>query len=121
MQFDKQGRRITSYGQMSMLIPKKRGRGRPRKLETAILEKIATSKPANVSQLVPKKRGRGRPRKYPAESENEATIKLNYIAGVKEKLKLLETIVSSYKEIERIDKETLKNVDKFCALVHNSK
>ena len=87
MQFDKQGTRIPSFGQMSMLIPKKRGRGRPRK--------------------------------YPAKSENEATIKPNYIAGVKAKLKLLETIVSAYKEIEKTDKETQKNVEKFCALVYN--
>lgn len=152
MQFDRQGRRITSFGQMSMVVQKKRHRGRPSKLETAILDKIATIKPANVSSLIPKKRGRGRPRKYPVESENdaatkpsnvslllpkkrgrgrprkytvesenEATIKPNYIAGVKEKLKLLEAIVSAYKEIEKIDKETQKNVEKFCALVHNSK
>jgi len=119
MQFDKQGTRIPSFGQMSMLIPKNRGRGRPRKLETVMLDKTATSKPANIFPLLTKKRGRGRPRKYPAKSENEATIKPNYIAGVKAKLKLLETIVSAYKEIEKTDKETQKNVEKFYALVYN--
>jgi len=40
---------------------------------------------------------------------------------IKEKLKLLETITNGYKEIQRLDKDTQKNVEKLCAMIHNSK
>ena len=149
MQFDKQGRRIPSMSQVSMLMAKKRVRGRPKKL-IAEFENQVTSNPASASLLLPKKRGRGRPRKYPLESDtettskpdstfllkkrgrgrprknpiesdNKVTIKPNYISDVKEKLKLLETILGGYKEIQKIEKETQKNVEKFCILANNSK
>jgi len=124
----------------------KRGRGRPRKLDTAELDKIALNKPANDYPLFQQKRGRGRPRKNsielqskPAgdfliqkrsrgrprknlvESDIPVNLKENYISDVKEKLKLLETITDGYREIERIDKDTQKNVEKLCAMMHNSK
>ncbi len=106
MQFDKQGRRIPSMSQVSMLMAKKRVRGRPKKL-IAEFENQVTSNPASASLLLPKKRGRGRPRKNPIESDNKVTIKPNYISDVKEKLKLLETITNGYKKIERLDQNML--------------
>ena len=122
----------------------KRGRGRPRKLDTSELDKIALSEPAgdfliqkrgrgrprkNSMELQSKpagdfliqKRSRGRPRKNLVESDIPVNLKENYISDVKEKLKLLETITNEYREIERIDKETQKNVEKLCAMMHNSK
>ncbi len=144
MEFDEQGNRVSSYGQL--LVMPKRGRGRPRKLDTAELDKIALNKPANDYPPFQQKRGRGRPRKNPIESQSkpagdfliqkrgrgrprrntvESDIQINlkekYISDVKEKLKLLETITNGYREIERIDKETQKNVEKLCAMTHNSK
>ncbi len=174
MDFDERGNRVSGYGQL--LVMSKRGRGRPRKLDTTELDKIALSKPANDFPLFQQKRGRGRPRKNPVEAENQVPSKLattlqslqkrgrgrprknpielqskpagdfliqkrsrgrprknlvesdipvnlkeNYISDVKEKLKLLETITNGYREIERIDKETQKNVEKLCAMMHNSK
>ncbi len=167
MNFDKRGVRISRYDQL--LVMSKRGPGRPKKLDTAELDKIALSRSAHdfplfqqkrgrgrprknpieqQTQSIPagdfliQKRGRGRPRKNPVESENQApnkqaatllslqkrgrgrprknpveskiqiNLKENYISDVKEKLKLLETITNGYREIERIDKETRKNVEK---------
>jgi len=100
------------------LFQKKRGRGRPRKNP---IEQQTQSKPANDLLLFQQKRGRVRPRKNPVESEIQINLKKNYISDIKEKLKLLETITNGYKEIERIDKETQKNVEKLCAMIHNSK
>jgi len=148
----------------------KRGRGRPRKLDTAELDKVALSEPANdyppfqqkrdtteldnitlskpandyplfqqkrgrgrprknsmelqskpAGDFLIQKRGRGRPRKNLVESDIPVNLKENYISDVKEKLKLLETITDGYREIERIDKDTQKNVEKLCAMMHNSK
>jgi len=96
----------------------KRGRGRPRKNP---IEQQTQSKPANNLPLFQQKRGRGRPRKNPVESEIQKNLKENYILDIKENLKLLETITNGYREIERIDKETQKNVEKLCALMRNSK
>jgi len=96
----------------------KRGRGRPRKNP---IEQQTQSKPANDLPLFQQKRGRGRPRKNPVESEIQKNLKENYILDIKENLKLLETITNGYREIERIDKETQKNVEKLCALMRNSK
>ena len=133
MDFDKRGNRVSNYGQL--LVMSKRGRGRPKKLDTAELDKIALSKPANDFPLFQQKRGRGRPRKNPIEPSKPASdflikkrrgrprknpvepdipvnLKENHISDVKEKLKLLETITNGYREIERIDKETRKNVEK---------
>jgi len=200
MDFDERGNRISGYGQL--LVMSKRGRGRPRKLDTTELDKIALSKPANDFPLFQQKRGRGRPRKNPieqqtqskpasdfliqkrgrgrprknpidqqtqskpasdfliqkrgrgrprknpieqqtqskpasdfliqkhgrgrtrknpVESEIQINLKENYILDVKEKLKLLETITNGYREIERMDEATQKNVEKLCAMMHNSK
>jgi len=94
----------------------KRGRGRPRKNP---IEQQTQSEPAG--DFLIHKRGRGRPRKNPVETENQMNLKEDYISDVKEKLKLLETITNGYREIERIDKETQKNVEKLCAMMHNSK
>ena len=168
MDFDERGNRVSGYGQL--LVMSKRGPGRPKKLDTVKLDKIAVSKPANDFPLFQQKRSRGRPRKNPVEAENQVPSKLadtlqslqkrgrgrprknpielqskpagdfliqkrgrvdprknlvesdipvnlkeNYISDVKEKLKLLETITNGYREIERIDKETQKNVEKLCA------
>ncbi len=163
MDFDERGNRVSSYGQL--LVMSKRGRGRPKKLDMAELDKIALSKPANDFPLFQQKRGRGRPRKNPVEPENQVPSKIvttlqslqkrgrgrprknpiepskpasdflikkrrgrprknpvepdipvnlkeNHISDVKEKLKLLETITNGYREIERIDNETRKNVEK---------
>jgi len=90
------------------------------KLDTAELDKIALSKPANDLPMFQQKRGRGRPRKNPVESEIQIDLKENYILDIKENLKLLETITNGYREIERIDKETQKNVKKLCDLMHNA-
>jgi len=166
MDFDERGNRVSSYGQL--LVMSKRGPGRPKKLDTAELDKIALSKPANDFPLFQQKRGRGRPRKNPielqskpandfplfqqkrgrgrprknpielqskpagdfliqkrsrgrprknpVESDIPVNLKENYISDVKEKLKLLETITNGYREIERIDKETQKNVEKLCGM-----
>jgi len=100
------------------LFQQKRGRGRPRKNP---IEQQTQSKPANDLPLFQQKRGRGRPRKNPVESEIQKNLKENYILDIKENLKLLETITNGYREIERIDKETQKNVKKLCALMRNSK
>jgi len=151
MNFDEQGNRVSGYGQL--LVMSNRGRGRPRKLDTAELDKVALRKldtaeldkvalnePANDCPPFQQKRGRGRPRKNPielqskpagdfliqkrgredprknlVESDIPVNLKENYISDVKEKLKLLETITNGYREIERIDKETQKNVEKLCA------
>ncbi len=88
----------------------KRGRGRPRKYP------IEQNK--SYSPLL-QKRGRGRPRKV--EPEIQVKLKENNILDIKEKLKLLETITNGYKEIERIDKETQKNLKKLCIMTHNKK
>ncbi len=175
MNFDERGIRIPRYDQL--LVMSKRGPGRPKKLDTAELDKIALNKHAATllslqkrgrgrprknpieqqTQSIPagdfliqkrgrgrprknpvesenqapnkqaatvlslQKRGRGRPRKNPVESENQINLKEKYISDVKEKLKLLETITNGYREIERMDKETQKNVGKLCAMMHNSK
>ena len=144
MDFDERGNRVSGYGQL--LVMSKRGPGRPKKLDTAELDKIALSKPANDCPPFQQKSGRGRPRKNPVELQSKpagdfliqkrsrgrprknlvesdipVNLKENYISDVKEKLKLLETITNGYREIERIDKETQKNVEKLCAMMHNSK
>jgi len=144
MNFDEQGNRVSGYGQL--LVMSNRGRGRPRKLDTAELDKITLNEPANDCPPFQQKRGRGRPRKNPielqskpagdfliqkrgresprknlVESDIPVNLKENYISDVKEKLKLLETITNGYREIERIDKETQKNVEKLCAMMHTSK
>jgi len=98
------------------LVEQKRGRGRPRKNP---IEQQTQSKPKDLP-LLQQKRGRGRPRKT-VESEVQIKPKENCILDIKEKLKLLETITNGYREIERIDKETQKNVEKLCAMIHNSK
>jgi len=147
MDFNKQGKKISNNAQlllMSMRVPdrpkldtaeldkialnktandlplfqQKRGRGRPRKNP---IDQQTQRKTANDLPLFQQKRGRGRPRKNPIESEIQMNRKENYILDIKENLKLLETIINGYKEIERIDKETQKNVEKLCALMHNSK
>jgi len=144
MDFDEQGRRTSSYDQL--LVMSERGRGRPKKLDTTELDQIALSKPAD--DFLIQKRGRGRPRKNPieqqtqskpaddfliqkrgreitrknpAESEIQINLKENYILDIKEKLKLLEIITNGYREIERIDEATQKNVEKLCVMMHNSK
>jgi len=146
MEFNKQGKRLSSNAQL--LVMSMRDPDRP-KLDTVELDKIALSKPANdlpvfqqkrgrgrprknpiVQQTQSKeandlpvfqqKRGRGRPKKNPVESEIQINLKENYILDIKENLKLLETIINGYREIERIDKETQKNVKKLCALMHNA-
>jgi len=143
MDFNQQGRRISSNAQM--LLMSVRDQDRP-KFDTAELDKIALSKPNDVP-LLQEKRGRGRPRKNSIEQtqskpndvpllqekrgrgrprktvESEIKIKLkeNHSFDIKEKLKLLETITNGYREIQRLDKETQKNVEKLCAMIHNSK
>jgi len=97
------------------LLEEKRGRGRPRK--NPIEQQI---KPANDVSLLEEKRGRGRPRKI-VELEIQTKLKENHIVDINEKLKLLETITNGYREIQRLDKETQKNVEKLCAMIHNSK
>lgn len=120
MEFDRQGRRIPRISQLSLLMTKKRRPGRPRKYDVES-DKEVTSKPNNISVLLTKRRGPGRPRKYEtSESHKEATIKLDKITDVKTKLKLLEKMLTAYKEIEKIEKENQKNIEKFCSLVHSS-
>jgi len=97
----------------------KRGRGRPRKNPVESENQDPNKQAATL--LSPQKRGRGRPRKNPVESEIQINLKENYISDIKEKIKLLETITNGYMEIERMDKETQKNVEKLCAMMHNSK
>ena len=118
MNFNKQGKRLSRNAQL--LVMSMRDPDRP-KLDTTKLDRIALSKEANDLPLFQQKRGRGRPRKNPVESEIQINLKENYISDIKEKLKLLETITNGYREIERIDKETQKNVEKLCALMRNSK
>jgi len=96
------------------LLEEKRGRGRPRK--NPIEQQI---KPANDVPLLEEKRCRGRPRKT-VELEIQTKLKENHIVDINEKLKLLETITNGYREIQRLDKETQKNVEKLCAMIHNS-
>jgi len=145
MDFNRQGRRLSSNAQLLLmsvheqekpkfdttvldritlsksdndvpLIQEKRGRGRPRKNPIEQTESI----PDNDVPLIQEKRGRGRPRKI-IEPEIQTKLKENNILNIKEKLKLLETITNGYKEIERLDQETQKNVEKLCAMIHNSK
>ncbi len=143
MDFNQQGRRISSNAQMLLMSVRDQDRA---KLDTAELDKIALSKPKDV-QLLQEKRGRGRPRKNSieqtqskpkdvpllqekrgrgrprktVESETQIKLKENHMLDIKKKLKLLETITNGYREIQRIDKETQKNVEKLCAMIHNSK
>ena len=117
MEFSKQGKKLSSNAQL--LLMSMRDPDRP-KLDTATLDKIALSKPAHDLPLFQEKRGRGRPRKNTVESEIQIDLKENYILDIKENLKLLEIITNGYREIERIDKETQKNVKKLCALMHNA-
>ena len=117
MDFNTHGKRISSNAQL--LLMSMREPDRP-KFDTVELDKIAQSKPDNDVPLLQEKRGRGRPRKT-VELEIKTKLKENYIVDIKEKLKLLETITNGYKEIERIDKETQKNLEKLCAIIHNSK
>jgi len=111
-------------------LPEKRGRGRPRK-------NPVENKPFDLTSL-PEKRGRGRPRKNPVEnkpfdllslqksgiknpveSKIQINLKEDYILDVKEKLELLEIITNGYKEIQRIDQETRKNIKKLCSMINN--
>ena len=144
MDFNTHGKRISSNAQL--LLMSMREPDRP-KFDTVELDKIAQSKPDNDVPLLQEKRGRGRPRKNPIEQQSKPVkdspllqekrgrgrprktveleiktkLKENYIVDIKEKLKLLETITNGYKEIERIDKETQKNLEKLCCIIHNSK
>jgi len=144
MDFNTHGKRISSNAQL--LLMSMREPDRP-KFDSVELDKIALSKPDNDVPLLQEKRGRGRPRKNPieqtqskpddvpllqekrgrgrprktVESEIQIEIKENHSVDIKEKLKLLETITNGYKEIQRLDKETQKNVEKLCAMIHNSK
>ena len=144
MDFNQQGRRISSNAQLLLMSIHDQDR---QKFDTIELDKIALSKSVDDVPLLEPKRGRGRPRKNPieqtqskpndvpllqekrsrgrpkkiVESEIQIKIKENYNLDIKEKLKLLETITNGYKEIQRIDKETQKNVEKLCAMIHNSK
>ena len=144
MDFNQQGRRISSNAQLLLMSIHDQDR---QKFDTIELDKIALSKSVDDVPLLEPKHGRGRPRKNPieqtqskpndvpllqekrsrgrpkkiVESEIQIKIKENYNLDIKEKLKLLETITNGYKEIQRIDKETQKNVEKLCAMIHNSK
>ncbi len=144
MDFNQQGRRISSNAQLLLMSIHDQDR---QKFDAVELDKIALSKSVDDVPLLEPKRGRGRPRKNPieqtqskpndvpllqekrsrgrpkkiVESEIQIKIKENYNLDIKEKLKLLETITNGYKEIQRIDKETQKNVEKLCAMIHNSK
>ncbi len=115
MEFNRQGSRISSNAQMLLMSFRDQDRA---KLDTVELDKIALSKPNDVP-LLQEKRGRGRPRKT-VELEIQTKLKENHIVDINEKLKLLETITNGYKEIQRLDKETQKNVEKLCAMIHNS-
>ena len=164
MDFNKQGRKLSSNAQLLVMavhdsdrakfdtekfdttkfeiaqnkpfdlpsLQEKRGRGRPRK-------NPIEDKPTNDFPSLQEKRGRGRPRKNPIEdkptndfpslqeqgiqnpikSEIQINLKEDYITDIKEKLELLETITNGYREIERIDKETRKNVKKLCSMMNN--
>ena len=144
MDFNQQGRRISSNAQLLLMSIHDQDR---QKFDAVELDKIALSKSVDDVPLLEPKHGRGRPRKNPieqtqskpndvpllqekrsrgrpkkiVESEIQIKIKENYNLDIKEKLKLLETITNGYKEIQRIDKETQKNVEKLCAMIHNSK
>ena len=145
MDFNRQGRKISSNAQLLLMSIHEQERP---KFDTAMLDNIALSKPVNDVPLLEEKRGRGRPRKNPIEQteskpDNDAPLfqekrgrgrprkiveleiktklKENHIVDINEKLKLLETITNGYKEIQRLDKETQKNVEKLCAMIHNSK
>ena len=144
MDFNQQGRRISSNAQLLLMSIHDQDR---QKFDAVELDKIALSKSVDDVPLLEPKRGRGRPKKNPieqtqskpndvpllqekrsrgrpkkiVESEIQIKIKENYNLDIKEKLKLLETITNGYKEIQRIDKETQKNVEKLCAMIYNSK
>ena len=117
MNFTSQGKRRSSNAQLLLMSIHEQEKP---KFDTAVLDRIALSKSDNDAPLVQEKRGRGRPRKI-VELEVKTELKENDILDIKEKLKLLETITNGYKEIERLDKETQKNVEKLCAMIHNSK
>lgn len=115
MEFDREGRRITKPALVSLLSPKKRGRGRPRKYTTQInTETLSESN--KVFPPLSKKR-RGRPRKNISEINTEDSSELKKTSETKIKLKLLETILGVYKEIKNIEKENEKNIKKFYSLV----
>ena len=143
MQFNRQGKRISNNAQMLLMSVREQERG---KFDTEKLDKIALSMSEKEFPLVPQKRGRGRPRKNPIEQQSkpldsppvpqkrgrgrprkimepeiQINLKENYSLDINEKLKLLETITHGYKEIQRLDKETQKNVKKLCAMIHNLK
>jgi len=80
-------------------------------------KRIATD--SQLTLLIPKKRGRGRPRKHPLDESVENTTKTTKFNTVKTKLRLLETIVNSYKKIERIEEENNENIKEFNSLVGN--
>jgi len=87
-------------------LPEKRGRGRPRK-------NPVENKPFDLLSL--QKSGI----KNPVESKIQINLKEDYILDVKEKLELLEIITNGYKEIQRIDQETRKNIKKLCSMINN--
>jgi len=115
MEFNRQGRKISSNAQMLLMSFRDQDRA---KLDTVELDKIALSKLTNDVLLSLEKRGRGRPRKNPieqtqskpddvpllqekrgrgrprkiVESEIQTELKENHMPDIKEKLKLLETI-----------------------------
>jgi len=116
MEFDREGRRIPNTAQVSLLLPKKRGRGRPRKYPDQTSTEAA-HEPNEVLQPFVKKRGRGRPRKYPDQTSMETKRALKKPSETKIKIKLLETILGVYKEIKCVENENQKNIKKLCALV----
>jgi len=69
MDFNKQGKRLSKNAQL--LVMSMRDPDRP-KLDTAELDRIALSKPANDLPLFQQKRGRGRPRKNPIEQQTQS-------------------------------------------------
>ena len=118
MDFDNEGKRIVKTSQVSLLIPKKRGRGRPRKYITETNNEAATELNTVSSQL-PKKRGRGRPRKFATETNKQTKRKFHEANDVKMKLRLLESVMKVYEEIKKIDNENQKNIRKFHSLINN--